>query len=273
MSSKKSKTAADGTALMHGTAQSPAEVSDAAAKLSDIPEDQVTGSCAGHAALPKENRSPNVTLLDHLEAELDAYTDSDQVLAAALRHSSYSKQHALSVQDMTSVNFHSLLLILLQAKTGQETSAAPSSSSEGLLNLLLLADSSLQDCDNDPSNDMPNQPEAVSEQVTGGAMHDGTEDVAAASMSLHPAGHLHSTSDASQQRPMSAGILTANFLQLQTVHNCFCKSLVPFAHALSSCIKADCITGKIVSDQPECSLALCNHACWAGKIMSCRPEA
>lgn len=99
MSSKKSKTSAECSASLQCTAEPPAEVSDAAAKLSDIAEDnQVAGSCARHTALPKENRSPNLTLLDHLEAELDTYTDLDQVLDVALRLSSYSKQHASCVQ-------------------------------------------------------------------------------------------------------------------------------------------------------------------------------
>ena len=204
---------------MQYTAQPPAEVSDAAAKLSDMPEDLVASSCAGHAATPKENRSPNLTLLDHLEAELDTYTDLHQVLAAALRPSSCSKQPASCTQDMVSVTLNSLLLMLLQAASGQETSAAPTNSSEGLLNLLLLADSSLQDCDSDLSNDMPNQPEAVSEQTTDDAMHRGTEDNATASMALHTADNQPSTSHASQQRPISAGILTEIFLWLQTVHN------------------------------------------------------
>ena len=99
MSSKKSKTSAECSASLQCTAQPPADMSDATVKLSDSAEDhQVAGSCVGHAALPKENRSPNLTLLDHLEAELDTYTDLDQVLDAALMHSSYSKERASCVQ-------------------------------------------------------------------------------------------------------------------------------------------------------------------------------
>ena len=229
MSSKKSKTSAECSVSMQYTAQPPAVVSDAAAKLSDSPEDLVACSCAGHTAVPKENRSPNLTLLDHLEAELDTYSDLRQVLAAALRHSSYSKQCASCAQDMLSVNLHSLLPMLLQATSGQETSAAPTDSSEGLLNLLLLADSSLQDCD-DPSIDMPNQPEAMSEQMTDDAMHRGTEDNVTASMSLHTAENQPNTSQASQQRPMSAGTLTSSFLRgCKKPTTCCCQHFGPLS--------------------------------------------
>ena len=121
--------------------------------------------------------------------------------------------------------------MLLQATSGQETSAAPTSSSEGLLNLLLLADSSLQDCDSDPSNVMSNQPEAVSEHRTDDAMHRGTEDIATTSMSLYNAEDQPSTSDAGQQRPMSAGTLAASFSGCRQCTTCCCDTLVLFAPA------------------------------------------
>lgn len=245
MSSKKSKTSAECSVPTHCTGQPPAEVSDAAAKLSMIPEDQVAGSRAGHAALPKENRSPNLTLLDHLEAESDTYADIDQVWPAPLRHSSHSKQHASCASDMTRLILLYCCLMLLQATSGQETSDAPTNSSEGLLNLLLLADSSLQDCDNDLSNDMTNLPEAMPEQMTDDAMPRGTEDTATASMSPRTAGSQQSTSDASQQRSVSAGKLTATCPQLQTVHNLILLHFGPVGscclclHQRGSCHRED----------------------------------
>lgn len=87
ISSKRSKTTAECSGSVQCTAQPPAEVSATAAKSDTVEDNQLAGSCAGHAALPKENRSPNLTLLDHLEAELDTYAELDQVLTAASRSS------------------------------------------------------------------------------------------------------------------------------------------------------------------------------------------
>lgn len=106
--------------------------------------------------------------------------------------------------------------MLLQATSSQETAAAATDSSEGLLNLLLLADSSLQDYCSDISNDMPNQTEAVTEQRNDEAKHRDAEDSVIASQSLHTADDQPSISCASQQRPSSAGALTTTFLPANT---------------------------------------------------------
>lgn len=83
VSAKKSKVSAE-CSTGHGsecTAQPLDDVLDTAAKLSGAAADnQAAGCCNGHTALPKENRSPNLTFLDHLEAELDTYSDLNQVL-------------------------------------------------------------------------------------------------------------------------------------------------------------------------------------------------
>lgn len=100
--------------------------------------------------------------------------------------------------------------MLVQATSSQETSAAATDSSEGLLNLLLLADSSLQDYNSDISNDMLNKTEAVAEQRDDEAMHRDAEDTMIASSSLHTSDDQLSISCASQQRPSSAGALTTN---------------------------------------------------------------
>lgn len=104
----------------------------------------------------------------------------------------------------------SKLSALLQATNFEEDSTAHTDSSEGLLNLLLLADSSLQDCIGDVSNDMPDQQEAAAEQGSDDATHTGGDDSSAQSMSLQTAENQPSTSNASKQHPISAGTLTAN---------------------------------------------------------------
>ncbi|KAL3135344.1 hypothetical protein ABBQ32_007535 [Trebouxia sp. C0010 RCD-2024] len=148
-----------------------AEVLDTSEKLSDAADaSQTAGCCNGHTAMPKENRSPNLNFLDCFEAELDNYND------------------------------------LNQATSLEEAAAAPTDSSDGLLNLLLLADSSLQDCISDPSMDMPDEPEAATEQWSSDVMHSDAEDSGSLSMSLQTSEEQLSTADASKQHPSAAGL-------------------------------------------------------------------
>lgn len=107
--------------------------------------------------------------------------------------------------------------ILLQV-TSTDESAVPTDSSEGLLNLLLLADSSLQECSSDPSKDMPDEPQAATAQWgTDVIGTDATESVTL-SMSLQTAEVQPSTAFASMQHPTVAGKLTATFVDSNNAH-------------------------------------------------------
>ncbi|KAL3131260.1 hypothetical protein ABBQ38_000557 [Trebouxia sp. C0009 RCD-2024] len=172
VSSKRSKASTECSTApsLQCTEQYPAEVLDTAEKLSDAADaSQIAGCCNGHT-MPKENRSPNLGFLDCFEAELDNYNETNQ------------------------------------ATSLEGAAAAPTDSSDGLLNLLLLADSSLQDCISDPS--MAGA-EAATEQWCSDIMHSNAEDSGSFSTSLQTSEDQLSTADASKQHPSAAGLRPA----------------------------------------------------------------
>lgn len=78
--------------------------------------------------------------------------------------------------------------------------------------------------------DMPDEPEAATEQWSSDVMHSDAEDSGSLSMSLQTSEEQLSTADASKQHPSAAG----NDIQTAASH-CFMSSLVHCQHILESC--------------------------------------